>query len=92
MKKVGCRPPYWDVQATIPNCTSHDQLKRLGRKMIAFTATYRTDRFHFPFLIVDNSKSQKFISFTFLFITFPLFCFLATFAIKAICSAVIKEY
>jgi hypothetical protein len=33
MKKVGCRPPYWDLQAGIPNCTSHDQLLRLGRKI-----------------------------------------------------------
>jgi hypothetical protein len=34
MKKIGCRPPYWQMQADIPNCTSNDQLKRLGIKII----------------------------------------------------------
>jgi hypothetical protein len=34
MKSIGCRPPYWDMQADIPNCTSNDQLERLGRKII----------------------------------------------------------
>ncbi len=33
MKRIGCRPPYWDMQAiTIPNCTSNDQLERFGKK------------------------------------------------------------
>ncbi len=31
MKVVGCRPPYWETQETIPNCTSNDQLKKLSR-------------------------------------------------------------
>ncbi len=34
MKRIGCRPPYWQMQADIPNCTSDDQLKRLGKKYI----------------------------------------------------------
>ncbi len=37
MKKVGCRPPYWEVQATIPNCTNNDQLIRLGRQIIVLS-------------------------------------------------------
>ncbi len=36
MKYVGCRPPYWEVQATIPNCTSNKQLKTLGMFFIQF--------------------------------------------------------
>jgi hypothetical protein len=81
------------VQATIPNCTSHDQLKRLGRKMIAFTAKYRTNHFHFPLLIVDNSKSQKVHFLHFFVYNIPIVCFfLAPFAIKAVRSAVIKVY
>jgi hypothetical protein len=36
MKYVGCRPPYWEVQATIPNCTSSEQLKTLGMFFIQF--------------------------------------------------------
>jgi hypothetical protein len=37
MKRIGCRPPYWDVQATIPNCTSNDQLRQLGRLIIVLS-------------------------------------------------------
>jgi hypothetical protein len=31
MRKVGCRPPYWEMQSTIPNCTSNEQLESLGK-------------------------------------------------------------
>ncbi len=31
MKKIGCRPPYWDVQDTLPDCNSHDQLRSFGK-------------------------------------------------------------
>jgi hypothetical protein len=40
MKRIGCRPPYWDMQAAIPNCTSNDQLISLGRKIIVYLAIF----------------------------------------------------
>jgi hypothetical protein len=36
MKKVGCRPPYWEQQENIPNCSSNVQLKNLGKKICEF--------------------------------------------------------
>jgi hypothetical protein len=32
MKKVGCRPPYWQRQHEVPDCTSTAQLQLLGKE------------------------------------------------------------
>ena len=34
MKKVGCRPPYWELQNNFQNCSSNLQLKNLGRETL----------------------------------------------------------
>jgi hypothetical protein len=30
MRKVGCRPPYWDRQENLPDCLTNNQLRLLG--------------------------------------------------------------
>jgi hypothetical protein len=40
MKRIGCRPPYWQMQADIPNCTSNEQLQRLGKKNIDYLSIF----------------------------------------------------
>ena len=32
MRKVGCRPPYWEHLDIFPNCSSNLQLKNISKK------------------------------------------------------------